>query len=113
MSKLDLIATATFGLESVVAEEVRKLGYDDVRVENARVEFSADELAICRSNLWLRVADRVRLKVGEFTATTFDELFERRKPYPGQIYCRRMRSFQWRANRSNRPFSACPTVKQL
>ena len=82
MSKLDLIATATFGLDSVVAEEVRKLGYDDVRVENARVEFSADELAICRSNLWLRVADRVRHKVGEFKATTYDELYENTKALP-------------------------------
>lgn len=82
MSKLDLIATATFGLESVVADEVKKLGYEDVRVENGRVEFTGDELAICRSNLWLRVADRVRLKVGEFTATTFEELFEKTKALP-------------------------------
>lgn len=82
MSKLDLIATATFGLESIVAEEVKQLGYEDVRVQNGRVEFTGDELAICRSNLWLRVADRVRLKVGEFKATTFDELFEKTKALP-------------------------------
>lgn len=81
-NKINLIATATFGLESIVAREVKALGYDDVRVENARVEFSGDPKAICRSNLWLRSADRVLLKIGEFTATSFDALFEGTKALP-------------------------------
>lgn len=82
MQKVDLIATATFGLESVVAEEVKQLGYTDVTVENGKVMFSADISAIPRTNLWLRTADRIRLKIGEFTATTFDELFEKTKALP-------------------------------
>lgn len=82
MQKVELIATATFGLESVVADEVRALGYQDVRVENGKVEFTADISAIPRTNLWLRTADRVRLKIGEFRATTFDELFEQTKALP-------------------------------
>lgn len=82
MNKLELIATATFGLEAIVAQEVRDLGYENVQVENAKVTFTATESAICRSNLWLRTADRVRLKVGEFKATTFDELFEKTKALP-------------------------------
>lgn len=82
MDKVELIATATFGLEAVVAEEVRNLGYEDVRVENGKVTFTADWSAVPRANLWLRTADRVRLKVGEFTATTFDELFEKTKALP-------------------------------
>ncbi|ELK42169.1 THUMP domain-containing class I SAM-dependent RNA methyltransferase [Brevibacillus agri] len=82
MQKVELIATATFGLESVVAEEVKALGYGPVQVENGKVTFSADISAIPRSNLWLRTADRVRLKIGEFKATTFDELFEQTKALP-------------------------------
>ena len=82
MQKVDLIATATFGLESVVAEEVRALGYSEVRVDNGKVQFTADVSAIARANLWLRTADRVRLKIGEFRATTFDELFEQTKALP-------------------------------
>lgn len=82
MQKVELIATATFGLESVVAEEVKALGYDQVQVENGRVNFTADISAIARANLWLRTADRVRLKIGEFKATTFDELFEKTKALP-------------------------------
>jgi putative N6-adenine-specific DNA methylase len=78
MSKITLIATAAMGVESVVADEVRSLGYD-CQVENGKVIFEADEQAICRTNLWLRTADRIKLKVGEFKATSFEELFEKTK----------------------------------
>jgi putative N6-adenine-specific DNA methylase len=82
VSKYELIATATFGLEAIVAREVKRLGYGDVKVENARVTFRGDESAICRSNLWLRSADRVFIKMGEFQALTFEELFEKTKALP-------------------------------
>ncbi len=82
MNKVTLIATATMGLEAIVAREVKDLGYNDVKVENGRVEFTADVSAIPRANLWLRTADRVKIKVGEFKAYTFDELFEKTKALP-------------------------------
>lgn len=82
MSKLQLIATSAFGIESVVARELKWLGYEDQLIENGRVTFAGDELAICRSNIWLRTADRVLVKMGEFEAPTFDELFERTKALP-------------------------------
>lgn len=82
MAKIDLIATATFGLEAIVAREVQSLGYTDTKTENARIEFTADESGICRSNLWLRSADRVLLKVGQFRAITFEELFQGTKSLP-------------------------------
>ncbi|RAU91251.1 class I SAM-dependent RNA methyltransferase [Paenibacillus sp. YN15] len=82
MSKLQLIATCPMGLEAVVARELKLLGYEDQMTENGRVTFTGDELAICRANLWLRTADRVLIKMGEFKATTFDELFEGTKALP-------------------------------
>lgn len=82
MSKLELIATSAFGIESIVARELKNLGYDETKVENGKVTFSADELGICRTNLWLRSSERVLLKMGEFTATTFEELFQQTKALP-------------------------------
>ncbi|HWQ76467.1 MAG TPA: class I SAM-dependent RNA methyltransferase [Syntrophomonas sp.] len=79
MQTVDLIATAAFGLESVVANEVKKLGYENVTVANGRVDFTADLAAIARCNLWLRSADRVLIKIGEFDALSFEELFEQTK----------------------------------
>lgn len=87
MSYLNLIATASFGLEAVVAREVKALGYEQVTMETGRVNFVGGEDAICRANLWLRAADRVLLKVGSFRAETFDALFEqtRELPWPDWI----------------------------
>lgn len=82
MEKVRLIATAAFGLEAVVARELRSLGFDELRVENGRVFFVTDLAGIARANLWLRSADRVQLCMGEFVARTFDELFERTKALP-------------------------------
>jgi putative N6-adenine-specific DNA methylase len=82
MAKIEMIATAAFGLEALVAKELKQLGYTDQMGENGRVTFWGDEEAICKTNLWLRTADRVLLKMGEFTATTFDELFEKTKALP-------------------------------
>ncbi|RBP89041.1 putative N6-adenine-specific DNA methylase [Cytobacillus firmus] len=85
MSKYDLIATTAMGLEALAAKEVRDLGYE-CEVENGRITFKGDEAAIVRSNLWLRTADRIRIKVGEFKATSFDELFEKTKSLPWEKY---------------------------
>ncbi|MFS0591688.1 class I SAM-dependent RNA methyltransferase [Cytobacillus horneckiae] len=85
MSKYNIIATSAMGLEALVAKEVRALGYE-CQVENGRISFQGDEKAIARSNMWLRTADRIKVKVGEFKATTFDELFEKTKALPWENY---------------------------
>ncbi len=81
-----LIATAAMGLESVVAKEVKDLGFENVKVENSRVVFDADAAGIARANLWLRTADRVKLLIGEFEAKTYDELFEQTKALPWEAF---------------------------
>ena len=77
--KLELVATATFGLEAVVRREVEALGYRVIRTEDGRVTYMGDEWAIARSNLWLRSADRVYVRMGEFDASEFEELFQQTK----------------------------------
>jgi putative N6-adenine-specific DNA methylase len=86
MANFELIATAAFGIESVVAEELKNLGFSDLKVEDGKVTFRGDESAVARCNMWLRAADRLLLKVGEFEAATFDELFERTKALPWADY---------------------------
>lgn len=86
MKKVRILATAAMGLEALVAREVKDLGYSDVTVENGKVMFDADVSAIPRLNLWLRTADRVKVIVGEFKATTFDDLFEQTKALNWEDY---------------------------
>jgi putative N6-adenine-specific DNA methylase len=74
--KLELIATATFGLEALVKREIEALGYKILKSEDGKITFLGDERAVIRSNLWLRCADRVLLKMAEFEAKTFEELYQ-------------------------------------
>ncbi len=80
--ELTLIATTTMGLEKELSYELNKLGYTEQTIDNGRIEFKGGLEAICQTNLWLRTAGRVMLKIGAFNATTFDELFEKTKSLP-------------------------------
>lgn len=82
MPNIKLIATSTFGLESIVKNELINLGYTDAIASDGKVVFSGDKKDIVRTNLWLRTADRILLQIGEFKAFTFDELFEKTKILP-------------------------------
>ena len=72
----NLIATTTFGLEGITSRELKALGYDDLKVENGKVEFIGDEMDIAIANVHLRTADRVFIKMAEFQAKSFEELFQ-------------------------------------
>ncbi len=80
--KITLIATTKFGLEMVVKQEVEALGFDEIVVSDGRIQFQATLADIPKANLWLRSADRVLLKIAEFPAHTFDDLFEQTKALP-------------------------------
>ena len=82
MEKIELIATTTFGLEAIAKRELMNLGYEDLKVENGKVIFTGTERDIPKTNLWLRTADRVLLRMGEFKALSFEELFEKTKALP-------------------------------
>ena len=77
--KLELIATATFGLEAVVKREIENLGYKILKSEDGKITFLGDERAVVRANLWLRSADRVQIKMAEFMAYEFEDLFQQIK----------------------------------
>ena len=82
MNTYELIAPCHFGLESVLKREIYDLGYEITSVEDGKVTFEGDAEAICRANINLRTAERVLLKVGQFKAYTFTELFDQTKNLP-------------------------------
>ena len=86
MQYMELICPCHFGLEAVLRQEILDLGYDVSHVDNGKVSFLGDAQAICYANIHLRTAERVLLKVGEFTARTYDELFEGTKALPWEDY---------------------------
>ena len=86
MSEMELLAPCHFGLEAVLKREITDLGYEISKVEDGRVTFGGDAQALCLANVFLRTAERILLKVGEFHAETFDELFEGTKALPWERF---------------------------
>lgn len=80
--RLELIATTTFGLEAVAKREIKALGYEIIKTEDGKITYMADERGIVKSNLWMRTADRILLKMAEFYASEFEELFQQVKGIP-------------------------------
>ena len=81
-SRMTFFATAAFGLEGVVASELKRLGMKDVQAETGGARFSGamGEAFLC--NLRLRCADRVLLILAQRDCRTFEELFQLVKSIP-------------------------------
>ncbi len=86
MDTFEIITPCHFGLEAVLKKEIYDLGYEIRKVEDGRVTFEGDAEAVCRANIFLRTAERVLIKAGEFQAETFDELFEGIRAIPWERY---------------------------
>ena len=77
-----LSAPVVMGVEGICADELRRAGFADVAAENGRVLFSGDLTEAARANLYIRTAERIHILLGQFRASTFDELFEGVKALP-------------------------------
>lgn len=84
--QMEYIVPCHFGLEAVLKREIIDLGYEIAQVEDGRVSFYGDEMALCRANIFLRTAERVLLKAGQFEARTFEELFQGTKNIPWEFF---------------------------
>lgn len=93
MKNYTLITPCFFGIEKILKNEITNLGYEIIKTEDGRITYKTDEKGIAMSNIWLRTAERVLLKVAEFEAKTFNDLFENTKainwskyiPYCGEF----------------------------
>lgn len=86
MEKLTLVAPCHFGVESVLKREILNLGYNILKVEDGRVTFEGDSLAVCRANVFLRTAERIMIQVDRVHAVTYDQLFEAVKAMEWEKY---------------------------
>jgi len=82
LKKFDIIASTTFGLEALTKRELLDLGYDELLVENGRISLKGGLDDVVKLNLWLRTAERISIKVGEFKVLSFTELFDKTKELP-------------------------------
>ncbi len=82
MSGFSVSCPCVFGVESIVAGELRRLGAQNVLTRDGRVSFEGDFNMLARANLWLRSAERVQIVLGSFKAESFTELFDNTSEIP-------------------------------
>lgn len=111
--KYRMLAPCLFGLEKLVADQLRDMGAQAVAAENGRVFFEGDEAILVRANLESRFAERILLCVGEFEAKTFTQLFEGVKALPWETYIGRDDAFPvkgWSLNSTLHSVPDCQSI---
>ena len=73
---MNFIVPTLFGLEGLAGDELRRMNFENVRVEDRRVYFTGDETALAKANICLRTGERVMIVLAQFQAKTFEELFQ-------------------------------------
>lgn len=86
---VELVALGAIGIEKILGNEIKHLGYRLVSNAPGRVIYESDEAGMFRSNLRLRTADRIFLKVAEFPCADFDALFDGTAAVPWQDYVKK------------------------
>lgn len=86
MSEMTFCCPCLFGLEGILGDELRRFGMKNVRPQTGRVLFDGDFADMARANIRSRYAERVQVVMGQFTATTFDQLFEGTKSLPWERF---------------------------
>ena len=112
--KFEFCAPSLFGLEGLIADELRFHGrLKDVRPQNGKVYFSGDARTLVWSNLWLRTAERVLLRVAAFPARTFEQLFEGVKAIPWEQYLAREDAFPVKGYSLNSALHSVPSCQSI
>ena len=91
--KLQLVATCLFGLEKFLGEEIDALGCRRIETIDGRVTFEGTEADLARANINLRLAEHVFIKLGEFNAYSFNDLFEGTKALPWENFISKSDAF--------------------
>lgn len=73
---MQLLIPAAAGLEGVVKRQLLSLGYPKAPAENGRLALEGDWEDVARLNVFLRSGERVLIKLSEFPALTFDDLYD-------------------------------------
>ncbi len=84
--EMTFCAPCLMGVEGLAAEELRAMECGNVRAENGRVLFQGNETALARACIGSRYAERILILLGEFTARSFEELFQGVRSLPWEDF---------------------------
>lgn len=113
MKMIKCCVPCLFGLESLVAQELKNIGAQAVQTENGRVFFEGTKETIIDANLWLRTGQRVEIVLGEFPARSFDELFEGVRKLPWEEWIEEDGRFPVKGHALNSKLYSVPDCQSI
>jgi len=113
LAEYELVATCLFGLEGLLGGEIDALGLKRTGTIDGRVAFSGSETDIARVNINLRTAERVFIRLGEFKAETFDELFEGVKALPWEFFIGKKDAFPVKGHSIKSRLASIPDCQSI
>ena len=103
-----------FGLEGIVADELKfEGGIKNVIADNGRVFFSGDEDTLIWANLWCRCGERVLIKLAEFDAYSFEDLFQGVKAIEWENYIPKDAQFPVKGHSLNSQLHSVPSCQAI
>ena len=113
MEKLRLMVPCYLGVEKLVADELKKLKMEQVRAENGRVCCVGTLLDVARLNLNLRCSARVLVVLGEFSAISFEELYQGAYAIPWQDWIPKEGEFPVKGYSINSQLFSVPACQSI
>ncbi len=111
--KIKMIAPCLLGVEGIVAQELKRMGAEDVMPENGRVCFNGDFNILARANICSRYSERILIEMGRFTAKTFEELFQGVKSLPWEQWIGKKDKFPVKGRSLNSQLSSVPSCQKI
>ena len=115
MKKQDMLMMipTLFGLEGLVADELKYAGFEGVQAENGRVFFEGDWREAARANVTVRCGERVLIVLAQFTATSFEELFQGTLETPWENFIGSLDSFPVKGWSLNSQLHSIPDCQKI
>ncbi len=93
MHKLKIVCPCHFGLEGILAGEMKRLSFQNVTSENGKVSFEGDLSDVAKANINLRTAERVLIELACFKALSFEDLFQGTLAAPWEEFIEKSEAF--------------------
>ena len=102
-----------FGLEGLVGDEVRRLGLEEVQVENGRVLCQGTMADLPRLNVNLRCGERVLVLLASFPARSFEALYQGTAAVPWEEFIPREGRFPVKGHALDSQLHSVPDCQKI
>lgn len=113
MKELTFVAPCLLGLEGICANELKYNGIESAKAENGKVVFTGDYYTLAKANIISRYAQRVQILLGEFTAKTFEDLYQGVKNINWENFISKTDAFPVKGKSLNSALRSIPDCQKI